>query len=160
MRPFRTIAFDVDGTLTDGMYHVSAGRDVTKSFYTRDIWAIEELVKAKYNVVIISQASDLCVVHKFASMKERVGGIDIIRGASDKVLSLEALTKIRWDQLFYVGDAENDLECMKLALFTACPFDAVPIIQEESNFISMLSGGHGAVYDIATRLLKGEFDNV
>tara|TARA_Y100000034_G_scaffold136027_1_gene210347 strand:+ start:5593 stop:6075 length:483 start_codon:yes stop_codon:yes gene_type:complete len=149
----QTVGIDVDGTLSDGMYHVSHGYSLTKSFYTRDIWAVEELLKHGLEVIIITQSGDRCINNKLDSIKARYRrSLIVLTGVQDKLETLDART--RWDMMAYIGDAENDLECMKLAAFTACPSDAIPIIQEESHFVSNYPGGKGAVYDIVLEILR------
>jgi len=151
----QTVCFDVDGTLTDGMYHVPDNVSVvslTKSFYTRDVWAVEELLKSGYEVIIASQSNDRCASNKFYNMSRRHKLLQVCRGVENKLQFLDK--RIRWDELAYVGDAENDLECMELAAYTACPSDAIPIIQEESHFVSNYPGGKGAVYDIVLEILR------
>jgi 3-deoxy-D-manno-octulosonate 8-phosphate phosphatase (KDO 8-P phosphatase) len=65
-----------------------------------------------------------------------------------------------WDEVAYVGDAENDLECIKAARWSACPNDAVPIIKENAKFVSQFNGGRGAVYEFASQILERIKDNV
>ncbi len=53
------VCFDIDGTLTDGVYQISDKRAVTKSFYTRDFYAIEQLLRAGLMVLIVTQSHDV-----------------------------------------------------------------------------------------------------
>jgi len=59
-----------------------------------------------------------------------------------------------FDQIAYIGDAENDLECMQKALYTGCPSDAVSIIKGESNYLCDAKGGYGAVYEFCMHILE------
>ena len=53
-----------------------------------------------------------------------------------------------------MGDAENDLECIKAAYWSVCPLDAVPIIQEHADVVCDAKGGYGAVYEMVTYFLE------
>ena len=55
--------------------------------------------------------------------------------------------KFGWDNVAYMGDAENDIPSIKKASFTGCPSDAIEEVKENSNYISDFPGGRGAVYD-------------
>ena len=155
----RMLVVDVDGTLTDGFYHVTDTGTLMKSFYTRDVWAIEELLKAGFRVMIITQASDNCVTQKFARMQIRRTELSIVKGVEDKVKFIESILESRgftWENVAYIGDAENDLECIKLAGWSTCPRDAVPIIKENVTFVCDADGGRGAVHEFANDILGFE----
>ena len=162
----RLVAFDVDGVLTDGHYYVSETGKVKKSFYTRDFYAIEQLLKNEIYVLIITQSHDLVILSQIHRICDHSGfwrgcwkkdGIRYETGINDKYEKLKEIMqekKIRIEDVAYMGDAENDLECMKKVAITACPSDAIDIIKENSNYISDYDGGHGCVYDFVMYILK------
>ena len=53
-----------------------------------------------------------------------------------------------YPEIVYIGDDENDLECMRRCGFSACPADAVESIKEIANFVSNKNGGDGAVREV------------
>ena len=59
-----------------------------------------------------------------------------------------------WDNVAYMGDAENDIECMEKAHYTGCPSDAIEEVKENSNYVSNYPGGKGCVYDFAMHILR------
>ena len=61
-----------------------------------------------------------------------------------------------WNNVAYIGDAENDLAAMKRSLYVGCPNDAIEEVKKESNYISDFSGGRGAVYDFLMYILKNK----
>tara|TARA_Y100000034_G_C6710379_1_gene313763 strand:- start:179 stop:709 length:531 start_codon:yes stop_codon:yes gene_type:complete len=150
--------FDCDGVLTNSMYHVREDGMLTKSFHTRDVWAIEELLKKGYFVFIVTQASDECVIHKFMGMSKRYSSrMYFSLGVENKLYNISTFLKaenLTWDNVAYMGDAENDLECMKAAFWSICPLDAVPIIQEHADVVCDAKGGYGAVHEIVTYFLE------
>jgi 3-deoxy-D-manno-octulosonate 8-phosphate phosphatase (KDO 8-P phosphatase) len=73
----------------------------------------------------------------------------------EKCITSELLDRqLGWDNVAYMGDAENDLPPMKKALFTGCPADAIEEVRENSNYISDFPGGRGAVYDFCMHIYK------
>ena len=61
----KLLAFDVDGCLTDSRYFTSDKGDIFKAFHTRDVWAIEQLLKKGYFVSLVTQGKDTCAYEKF-----------------------------------------------------------------------------------------------
>jgi|ETNvirnome_2_300_1030623.scaffolds.fasta_scaffold01546_3 3-deoxy-D-manno-octulosonate 8-phosphate phosphatase (KDO 8-P phosphatase) len=151
---------DLDGTLTDGTYRVSEDGTVTKSFNTKDFHGLSKLQDLGVEVCIITGATDMCIEQQVKRLpKVAKSKLHVFSSIADKKsLVEEQILKdgITFDNVIYMGDDENDLECMKLAKITACPRDAILEIQEESNYISDNNGGHGAVRDFIDLLLKNK----
>lgn len=164
---------DVDGTLTDGTYQISDQRRtgysnsaITKSFYTRDFYAIEQMMRSGIYVFIITQSRDLVIERQIDRLAQNskfwmdsvCGSVSlkILKGIKNKkeAIHAEVLTRNEWGwhNVAYIGDAENDIECMKKALFTGCPSDAIDSVKENSNYISDFPGGKGAVYDFCMHI--------
>jgi len=156
----KLIILDVDGVLTNGMYYVSSDGRVTKGFYTRDFWAIEKATTLGFDVIILTSSFDGCINKKVISLDN--DKVKVESCVSDKITWMENVImpekEVTWDDVIYIGDAENDIECMKKARFTACPNDAIPAIRELSNYISDANGGSGSVYEIITKILNGDFN--
>ncbi len=165
------LVVDVDGCLTDGIYQISEqemGKSiVTKSFYTRDFFGIEKILKAGIEVVIISQSHDQVIVRQIDRISTyskvwknhlQCGSLKVLVGIDNKeeAICSEIVEKSSWgwNNIAYIGDAENDIESMKLAGYTGCPFDAIEEVQEQSNFSSDLPGGKGAVYDFCMYIIE------
>jgi len=158
----KLLVLDVDNVLTDGLYHILDNGVTMKSFYTRDFYAINELRKHDIKVLILTQSFGKCIQAKLDNLidpwKEH---ITLAARVDDKYAFLDEYLKkidLGWHQTAYMGDAENDLEAMQHAAITACPSDAIPEIQGESNFISYQPGGSGAVYDFIMEIIakRGE----
>jgi len=170
LKNIKIVAFDIDGTLTDGIYQVSSDGIISKSFYTRDFAAIEKLLKRGYIVPAITSSEDNCfynkcstngfltkynnffIVNKCCDKKNFIekGGISIFA----KGRGIEVEVEDGWKNIAYMGDAENDLEVMKKAAISACPCDAEKPIIEIADYISPYKGGHGAVADFINYLLE------
>jgi len=158
------LVLDVDGTLTDGIYQVDKDGYVIKSFYTRDFDAMTRVMEAGIMILILTASHDH-VIHKqvgrIRNHSERWSKwyneeLIIAIGATSKVLVVDNFLRSRdleWSNVAYMGDAENDLECMELAGVTACPTDAVPQIRDDVTYPSDYYGGKGAVHDFCTHIL-------
>ena len=166
MADIKLVVLDVDGTLTDGIYQISEGGKVTKSFYTKDFYAIEKILRAKIDVCIVTQSHDFVIdaqVERIESHSDlwtgclESGALQIFTCVEDKIECVHSLISnydnLGWHNIAYMGDAENDVGCMKKALFTGCPFDAIDSVKENSTYISDFPGGRGAVYEFCMFIL-------
>jgi len=164
-KDIKVIAIDTDGVLTDGMFQIGEkDRTVTKSFYTRDFSMIEHAMKQGIIVLIVTQSHDNAIrnqVNRIANHSDfwhnciTTRQLQILMGVDNKRREIETVLlhyELGWENVAYIGDAENDLTCMKEALFTGCPADAIDFIREESNYRSEHNGGRGAVYDFINHI--------
>jgi len=160
-----TVCIDIDGTLTDGTYQISQSGEVTKSFHTRDFYAIEQVLRYGLQVVIITQSHDQVIDEQLKRIMSHsefwdwaVGNKLLLWTAvENKVHAIEKMFRSGargWDNIAYIGDAENDFHCIQYAGFSGCPTDAVPYIREEAMYPSDYKGGHGAVHDFCMHLLE------
>ena len=162
----KVLVLDVDGTLTDGIYQISEKGMVTKSFYTKDFYAIQKVMSAIRFVLIVTQSHDMVIESQIG----RIAGhskvwetmlnyesLKIFTGIDnkEKCITSELLDRqLGWDNVAYMGDAENDVPPMKKALFTGCPVDAIQEVKDNANYISEFPGGRGAVYDFCMKIYK------
>ena len=152
LKRIKTFFIDVDGTLTDGSYEVSETGLISKSFNTRDFYALHRMYNTGYDIVIITGADDQVIEKKCCGLP-----FEIITSSITKVKDIERYQKrekIKWEQTAFIGDAENDLEAMSRSYFSACPLDAIPEVTECVDYQSMIEGGRGAVYDIMRKYCK------
>ena len=156
---------DVDGTLTDGLYQISDDNVVTKSFHTRDFHGLELLMRVGMHVVIMTQSHDTVIKEQIKRIcshsdfwRDRaVRGFLLIKTEVDEkkheIEKFFRTGKWGWDNIAFIGDAENDLDCIELAAFSACPTDAIPEVREKALYPSDYYGGKGAVHDICKYIL-------
>lgn len=137
---------DVDGVLTDsGMYYSENG-DELKKFNTKDGMGFQILKENNIKTAIITSENT-----KMVERRTKKLNIDFLfQGVKDKkeiILNLCKNLNISPDEIAYIGDDINDLECIKLCGLTACPNDAIKIIKNFAHYISPFNGGQGAVRD-------------
>lgn len=141
----KMLVMDVDGTLTDGHIYMSENREIMKAFDVRDGYAIANILPAhKITPVIITGRSSKIVEKRAAELNIS----HLYQGVSDKRRILETAKKtlgVSTDEIAYIGDDVNDLDCILCCGLTACPADAVPAVQSKVDFVCTHSGGRGAV---------------
>jgi len=141
----KMLAMDVDGTLTDGRIYMGQDGELFKVFNAKDGYAINELLP-KYNIlpVIITGRFSRIVENRASEL----GITHIYQGIKDKSELLEKIAKennLSMSNVAFIGDDDNDLECMKKCGIKGCPADAVQEIKAVADFISGKNGGDGAV---------------
>lgn len=141
----KLLVMDVDGTLTDGKVYMGASGELVKCFDIKDGYGIANLLP-KYGIVpaIITGRKSEILLRRCEELKI----FHVYQGISEKTEKMEELMRkldVTPEQVAYIGDDLNDLDCMKAAGVTGCPADAVKDIKEYVDFVSTLPGGSGAV---------------
>ena len=150
----KVFAIDVDGTLTNGIYYVSTD-GIMKAFHTLDFYAIEKLCDNGIRVLIITQSDDGIIDEKMAGLNSR--NWDLLTGSKNKKEDLQFWldeNEMKWDNIAYIGDADNDLSCIAAADVSACPASAIAAVRAMVSYCSCKNGGEGAVYDIVQLFLS------
>ena len=136
---------DVDGTLTDGKINCSSNGELFKSFNVKDGYGIANILPS-YNiipVIITGRTSDIA---KYRAKELNI--IELYQGIDNKVKVLYKVAEkydCLLDNVAYIGDDLNDIECMKICGISACPSDASNEVQKYADFVCKNIGGNGAV---------------
>ena len=150
----KMLVMDVDGTLTDGCIYVGAEGEMMKAFHVQDGYAIAHKLPVHDIVpVIITGRSSEIVRRRATELKIR----EIHQGVSDKLAKLKEIAAqygAAPGEIAYIGDDENDLDCIRFCGHTACPADAVGEIQTVVDYVCKREGGRGAVREFIDRLLN------
>lgn len=143
-RDIRLLVCDVDGTLTDGGMYYSAEGDSLRKFNTRDAHGMADLRKRGIEVILLS-AEDTGITRARAR-KLGIEGCHL--GVKDKPAFMRRLLAekgLGFEQVAYIGDDVNDLECILAAGLGACPADACSAVLRAAPHIMSKPGGAGAV---------------
>ena len=153
MKDIRMIIMDVDGTLTDGKIYMSATGELMKAFNIKDGYAIARLRDYGIEPVIITGRSSEIVNQRCKELKitELHQGID---NKSFKLRDICQKFEIDLSQVAYIGDDLNDLPCMKICGFSACPSDAMKPVRDNVSYVCEAKGGEGAVRELIDYLLS------
>lgn len=148
----RMLVMDVDGTLTDGRIYVGADGEMMKAFHVQDGYAIAHILPEKGVVpVIITGRSSRIVERRAAELKI----VHLHQGVSDKLCKLKEVASelgLCAEEIAYIGDDVNDLDCIRYCGYTACPADAVPEVLEAVDYVCKRGGGRGAVREFIATL--------
>jgi len=154
----KLLVVDVDGTLTDAGMYWSADGDQLKKFNTRDAKGLELVRKAGLEVAIITSENSPIVTAR----ARKLGIQYCFVGVEEKQKCLEDLTselRVGLAEVAYIGDDINDLDCLNISGFSACPADAVEAVMTTAQFISKYAGGMGAVREICELICAAHADH-
>lgn len=149
----KLIILDVDGTLTDGgLYYDSQGNEI-KRFDVKDGLGIKVAVSVGLKIAILTGRESTIVRRRAEEL-----GIHYLKTGIQKkypeMLSLMKELHLSSEDVCYIGDDWNDLQCMNAAGICMCPADACEDIKKVSDYISSFNAGYGAVRDCLCKLLK------
>ena len=141
----KMLVMDVDGTLTDGCIYMGPDGEAMKAFNCQDGYAIAQILpKAGIVPVIITGRKSRIVENRAAELKIR----HLHQQVADKLTLLRSIAEgmhIDREEIAYIGDDLNDLECMQYCGLSACPADAVSGVLGAVDHVCSRNGGRGAV---------------
>lgn len=140
----KMLVMDVDGTLTDGKIYMGSDGEVFKAFDVKDGYAIAHLHEAGIIPVIITGRKSKIVENRAKELNIK----EVYQGVSDKFEKLKEVAKdngVLLEEVAYIGDDLNDLDCMGICGLSACPNDAIDEVTSNVDFKCNKNGGYGAV---------------
>lgn len=150
----KMLVMDVDGTLTDGHIYIGSEGEMMKAFHVQDGYAIAHILPKKDIVpVIITGRSSSIVARRAAELKIS----RLYQGVADKLYVLKEVAAelgLSADEIAYIGDDMNDLDCIAYCGHTACPADAVPAVQQAVDYVCSRNGGRGAVREFIDQIVS------
>jgi len=146
------IVMDFDGVFTDN--RVIVMQDGTEAVICdrSDGWGISRLRELGIPMVVISTEANPVVDARCRKL-----GLECIHGVSDKREVLEQWLRkrsISAENVVYVGNDVNDLQCMRLVGCAVAPDDAHPDIRRVAHIVLQSSGGRGALRELAELILQ------
>lgn len=153
MRVIKMIVMDVDGTLTDGKIYMSANGEIMKAFNVKDGYGIKQLRDYGIEPVIITGRESEIVRKRAEELKIK----ELHQGVDNKLLKLKGILEkyqTTFDEIAYIGDDLNDLECIKRCRLSGCPIDAISEVKSKVNYICKCKGGQGAVREFIEYIIK------
>ena len=146
------IAFDFDGVFTDGKVTVSQNGTESVVCSRKDSLGINFLKEKGMRSVVISKEKNPVVMKRCEKM-----GIECFHGVDDKLSLLKnflASNDIRREEVCFVGDDLNDLECLKFAEIAITVADGAPECKAVADYVTSRNGGDHAVREIADLFLN------
>lgn len=148
----KALAFDVDGTLTDGGLWWGLNGEEMKRFCFADVMGVSLARRAGYTIGLIS-GEDSPLVDRFAA---KLLLQDVTKGCRDKAAALSSFAErhgLSLSEVCFMGDDVNDLPALKIAGLAAAPADARPEVLAAADYVSSRPAGNGAVRELVDALL-------
>jgi 3-deoxy-D-manno-octulosonate 8-phosphate phosphatase (KDO 8-P phosphatase) len=149
----KTLIFDVDGVMTDGIVILSPDGDMLRTMNVKDGYALQLAVKKGIRIIIISGGNSFMVKQRF----EALGIKEIHLAIGNKLEVFHNIVKqdnLDPRTILYMGDDIPDYQIMKEVGLAVCPADAAEEIKNICHYISPKAGGRGCVRDILEQLMK------
>ncbi|MGN0507822.1 MAG: KdsC family phosphatase [Ruminococcus sp.] len=141
----KLLVMDVDGTLTDGCIYCSGQGELFKAFNVKDGYAIAHILpKIDVTPIIITGRKSDIVKYRASEL----GIKELHQGINNKLIKLKEVAEkynCSLNNIAYIGDDLNDISCIELCGFTACPADSIPEVIQKVNYVCKNNGGRGAV---------------
>jgi 3-deoxy-D-manno-octulosonate 8-phosphate phosphatase (KDO 8-P phosphatase) len=153
MNSIKIFGMDVDGTLTNGYLYIGPNSEIMKVFNAKDGLGISKLHKNHIVPVIITKRKSDIVSYR----AKELNITEVYQNIIDKTTILKQITEkynCSFENVAYIGDDENDLDCMQKCGIKGCPADAVEAIKGISDFICVNNGGEGAVREFVDYVLS------
>ena len=149
----KILVMDIDGTLTDGRIYIGAQGEVMKAFDVKDGYAIAQILPREEIIPVIITGRSSAIVEERA---KELRITELYQGVSDKLSQLKIVAKkyaVSPEEIAYIGDDLNDLECIIYCGVTGCPNDAVQAVKSRANYVCKQEGGRGAVREFIDWIL-------
>jgi YrbI family 3-deoxy-D-manno-octulosonate 8-phosphate phosphatase len=151
LEAIRLLVLDFDGVMTDN--RVLVAQDGTEAVWCHrgDGWGIARLKERGVRIIVISTETNAVVAARCQKL-----GLDVVQACNNKLGALRHVVeehRLGPDQVAYVGNDVNDLECLR---WVGCPIalaDAMPEVRELASLITSRPGGSGAVREVADWLI-------
>ena len=152
IRSLRLVAFDFDGVFTDNMvYTFEDGREAVRC-YRGDGIGVQALQQAGIATVIISSERNPVV-----AARSRKLGMRCMQGVANKRSALESLARelhLSFNQIAFVGNDTNDLECLRCVGLPIVTRDAHREVVATAIYQTTACGGQGAVREVCDLFVR------
>ncbi len=156
-RPFpkqvKLMVMDFDGVLTDNRVWVDEnGREAVAAFRSDSLGLALLRGRTGIEPLVISMETNPVVTARCRKMN-----VPVLQGIQRKAEALNNILKeknILADEVIYIGNDTNDLECFPVAGYAIAPSDAEPVVQTAADLVLTRQGGHGAVREVCDILME------
>jgi YrbI family 3-deoxy-D-manno-octulosonate 8-phosphate phosphatase len=139
----RFAVFDFDGVFTDNHVWVDGDGGETVRCSRADGLGLRRLREAGVDALVLSLETAPVV-----SARARKLGISCLQGIEDKLAVLReeaAARELSLEDVAYVGNDINDVECLGAVGLAVVPADAWPEAREHARWVLTRAGGQGCV---------------
>jgi 3-deoxy-D-manno-octulosonate 8-phosphate phosphatase (KDO 8-P phosphatase) len=152
-KEIRLLLLDVDGVLTDGTITYTHNGGESKGFNTQDGFGLRILQDAGVDVGLITARTSEAVTRRAQDLRIKY----VYQGTGNKNMVYEEILKksgLRPLQTAYMGDDWLDLQLLGRVGFAAAPANAVTEVKRRAHYVTVMSGGRGAVREVCELILE------
>ncbi len=143
----KMLILDFDGVLTDDRVWVDQNGNEMVASNRADGLGLERLRGlTDIQAMVLSKETNRVVAARCKKLD-----LPFIQSVQDKSKALEELVKqrgIKMEEVVYIGNDLNDLDCFPLVGFAAAPANSQPEVRQNADLVLMCSGGFGAVREL------------
>jgi len=146
MKQIRLVVFDFDGVFTDNTVYVFENGKEAVRCWRGDGLGLRKLELLAITPIILSTEKNQVVKSRSKKL-----GIQCESGIVDKYTRLQEIVEehgLRFDQVAYVGNDINDLDCLAAVGFPIVVNDAHPDLSVYARYRTRTPGGRGAVREV------------
>lgn len=150
----KLIVLDFDGVLTDNRVWVSGTGEESVACNRSDGLGISLVKEKGIHVCVLSSETHIVVMKRCQKLK-----IPCYYGISDKLFKLKIISDrfaVDFEDIAYIGNDVNDIECMKAVGCSIAVADAHPDVLSIADMVLTKCGGKGAVREYCDMVLKDE----
>jgi 3-deoxy-D-manno-octulosonate 8-phosphate phosphatase (KDO 8-P phosphatase) len=151
----RLVAFDVDGTLTDGKLYFGPQGEALKAFSVLDGQGMVLLRAAGLKIALVTGRSSDIVTLRAAELKvDRV--MQGVRNKRQAMLDLAKEFHLDVAEIAMMGDDWPDLAAFSVVGLCAAPFDAHFEVRQRADWVAKATAGAGAARELCDYLLRAK----
>ena len=143
----KAVVMDFDGVHTDDTVYVDEVGVESVKCSRRDGMGVELLRGLGLQLLILSKEQNVVVAKRAQKLQ-----VEVLHGVENKAKLLDEWLRIKgilWEELSYIGNDINDLECLRRAGLSFVPSDAHKSVREEVDVLLKCGGGRGAIREMA-----------
>ena len=144
----KLICFDFDGVFTDSKIYLGSKDVKLKACNVKDMYGLEILHKRGIKTAILTDNDFEYIDHEYFSNNiQSLTHEENITNTTklQQLITFKNKLDLNWNQIAYMGDDIDDLECLKKVGISACPADSSQEVQKICFWVSDYNGGKGAV---------------
>ena len=152
LKDLEMIVFDFDGVFTNNKFFLNKKGEEVVTLSRADGLAIKILKQNKVQMLVLSSEKNDVVKLRCQKI-----GVNYKNGVDNKIKYLKYYffkNGINKENVLYIGNDLNDLECMKYIGFPVAVYDAADLVKKNSKIILDSKGGDGAIRELVS-ILKG-----
>ena len=153
----KMIFFDFDGVFTDNRVLVSEDGKESVFCYRSDGVGLSRLKELGVACMVISSEVNPIISRRCEKLK-----IDYVQACDNKLQVLSRILtekNLTPEQVAFVGNDVNDLECIMHVSVPIAVADAYPQVKDVARLITTRKGGEGAVREICDWIIEARQDN-